>query len=84
MLAHGQRVLNDGGAFSLGDRRWDISEQVAVAALDVGADDVAEALRKQLEQKFPDSQRVKRLEGMCCEAQEKWAEVSFSRAHGFG
>ena len=56
-------VLRDGGAYSLGDRRWDISEQVAVAALDVGADDIANSLRKQLEQRFPDSQRVKRLEG---------------------
>ena len=42
VLAHGQRVLRAGGPYSLGNRRWDISEQVAVAALDVGADDVAE------------------------------------------
>ena len=47
------------------------------AALDVGADEVANSLRKQLEKRFPDSQRVKRLEGMCCEAQGKWAEVSY-------
>ena len=70
-------MLSDGGAYSLGNRRWDISEQVAVAALDVGADEVANSLRKQLEKRFPDSQRVKRLEGMCCEAQGKWAEVSY-------
>ena len=77
VLEHGQAVLRDGGAYSLGDRRWDISEQVAVAALDLGADDVASALRAELEARFPESQRVKRLEGMCCEAQGKWAEVSF-------
>ena len=76
VLREGQRVLREGGAFSLGERRWDISEQVALAALDVGADDVAEQLREELEAKFPGSQRVKHLEGMCCEAQRKWTEVS--------
>jgi hypothetical protein len=74
ILEHGTKVLNSGT--SIGDRRWDIMEQVVVAALDNGLDDVAAQYILPLRQQFPDSQRVKRLSGMALEAKGDYNGVS--------
>ena len=48
---------------------WAVHEQISIAALDVG--DIAEASESinALKAKFPQSKRVKRLQGMKLEAQ---------------
>jgi len=75
IVEHGSKVLNSGS--SIGDRRWDIMEQVVVASLDCGNDKLAEDFIDQLRQQFPESQRVKRLVGMVHEAQGKYDSVSY-------
>ncbi|CAD5118556.1 DgyrCDS7244 [Dimorphilus gyrociliatus] len=60
----------------LGDDAWVIYEQVAIAALDCGRDDIAEVqcIRK-LRHRFSSSQRVRRLEGMYYESKRKFEEA---------
>ncbi|KAF9582282.1 ER membrane complex subunit 2, partial [Lunasporangiospora selenospora] len=48
---------------------WPVYEQVAIAALDIGDDDLAQKCIKALEAQFPGSARVRRLHGMTLEAQ---------------
>jgi len=71
----GNYVLRSGS--SIGDRRWDIMEQVVVAALDTGNDEIADEYSLRLREKFPDSQRVKLLSGMSLEAKGQHEPVSF-------
>lgn len=57
----------------LGDERWMILEQVAVAAMDVGRTDIVTDCLGQLRANFdPKSFRVRRLEAMRAEMLEKW------------
>ena len=74
IVEQGAFVLNSGS--SIGDRRWDIMEQVVIAALDNGDDDVADKYIFPLRQQFPESQRVKRLTGMALEAKGDYSKVS--------
>lgn len=46
---------------------WNLYEQMAVAALDSGKIDLADVYVNKLVKQFPDSLRVKRLEGMVME-----------------
>ncbi len=57
---------------SLGDEKWTIYEQVFVAALDTGDDELANECLGELTIQFKDSARVKRLVGMSCEAQRQF------------
>ncbi|KDO28497.1 hypothetical protein SPRG_06736 [Saprolegnia parasitica CBS 223.65] len=68
----GQALVARGG---LGDALWTIHEQVLIAALDLGAMDVVDSTFLALKNKFPDSSRVLRLEGMIFEAQGKYAQA---------
>lgn len=57
----------------LGDERWMIIEQVAVAAMDVGRKDIVTDCLRQLRANFdPKSFRVRRLEAMRAEMLEKY------------
>jgi hypothetical protein len=73
IFVQGNSVLNSGS--SIGDRRWDIMEQIIIAALDTGKDDIADTFTKTLRTQFPESQRVKRLSGMALEARGKYDMV---------
>ena len=73
VLEVGKLLLSAGG---LGDRQWDVLEQVTVAALDEGVEKVAAECLDSLKRRFPESQRVQRLQGMYLEAHGKFEEVS--------
>lgn len=72
VFEEGAKLLKNGG---LGDRRWDVLEQVAVAALDEGRIDYASSCLESLQTRFPESQRVCRLQGMYFEAKGMYDEV---------
>uniref|UniRef100_A0A2K5QJ05 ER membrane protein complex subunit 2 n=1 Tax=Cebus imitator TaxID=2715852 RepID=A0A2K5QJ05_CEBIM len=59
-------------ASQLGDAIWMIYEQVMIAALDYGQDDLALFCLQELRRQFPGSHRVKRLTGMRSEAMERY------------
>ena len=73
IVTQGTAVLNSGS--SIGDRRFDIMEQVVIAALDTGKDQLADTYILKLRTKFPESARVKRLTGMSLEAKEKYNQA---------
>lgn len=76
VLKHGLSILNDSRKRSgLGQEEWTLYEQVAIAALDCQALDVAKDCIKVLQKKFPQSKRVGRLEAMLLEAKGLWAEA---------
>ena len=49
---------------ALGDELWDVHEQMVVAALDLNQPVLANRSLSSLKARFPNSVRVKRLEGM--------------------
>ncbi|CAN1132350.1 ER membrane protein complex subunit 2 [Linum perenne] len=55
--------------------KWTLYEQVAIAAMDSHALDVAKDCITVLQKKFPESKRVGRLEGMLLEAKGSWEEA---------
>lgn len=62
----------------LGSEVWDIYEQTFIASLDCGEFEFAKSILLKLGQKFPESQRFRRLVGMSLEAQgdfEKALEI---------
>ncbi|XP_042515638.1 ER membrane protein complex subunit 2 [Macadamia integrifolia] len=76
VLKHGLSILKDPKKRSkLGGEEWTLYEQVAVAAMDCQCLDIAEDCVKALQQKFPDSTRVGRLEGLLLEAKESWTDA---------
>eukprot|EP00128_Syssomonas_multiformis_P007207 Colp12_sorted_trinity150504_noHs@11287 len=60
---------------SLGDEVWNILEQVLIASLDCGRDDLANRCFQELNKQFPGSRRVLSLKGMMLESAEKWEEA---------
>ncbi|BBN12760.1 hypothetical protein Mp_5g22660 [Marchantia polymorpha subsp. ruderalis] len=73
---HGLALLNSPSAASkLGDDVWTVYEQVAIAAMDCNCLDVAKECITALMKKFPDSNRVGRLEGMWMEAKGYWQQA---------
>ncbi|KAI9464031.1 TPR-like protein [Lactarius psammicola] len=68
-------VFRNDALYKLGDDSWQFLESLALAAVDVGRIDVAEACLKHLSAKFPESPRVQCLEGILKEATEG-AEVA--------
>ncbi|XP_038890191.1 ER membrane protein complex subunit 2 [Benincasa hispida] len=76
VLNYGLLILNDSRKRSgLGQEEWTLYEQVAIAALDCQAIDVAKDCIEVLQKKFPQSKRVGRLEAMLLEAKGLWAEA---------
>uniref|UniRef100_A0A7N0U7Z5 ER membrane protein complex subunit 2 n=1 Tax=Kalanchoe fedtschenkoi TaxID=63787 RepID=A0A7N0U7Z5_KALFE len=76
VVKHGLLILNDRKQRSaLGPDEWTLYEQVAVAAMDCQCLDVAKECVKALQQKFPGSKRVGRLEAMLLEAKGAWVEA---------
>ncbi|KAH9000545.1 TPR-like protein [Lactarius hatsudake] len=63
-------VFRNDALHKLGDDSWQFLESLALAAVDVGRVDVAEACLKHLSAKFPESPRVQCLEGILKEATE--------------
>ncbi|XP_033640668.1 ER membrane protein complex subunit 2-like [Asterias rubens] len=59
----------------LGDEVWAVYEQVCIAALDVGDIEEAVGCIEALKTKFPQSKRVKRLQGMKLEAQGRFEDA---------
>jgi len=49
---------------SLGDEKWQVLEQVCIAAIDLHDNELIKECLQQLDQKFPNSSRVKRLKIM--------------------
>ncbi|CAM9429902.1 unnamed protein product, partial [Heterosigma akashiwo] len=60
VFKYGVKLLNS----SLGDEVWTIYEQVFMASLDLGEQEVANHALNALKKKFPGSSRVKRLAGL--------------------
>ncbi|CAM9676795.1 unnamed protein product [Ectocarpus sp. 12 AP-2014] len=73
-LQYGKQLLTYGR--SLGDELWVIHEQMVTAALDSGDVPTAHEHLQVLTRKFPGSQRVRRLEGMRCEAEGSFAAAA--------
>ncbi|PVD32057.1 hypothetical protein C0Q70_07484 [Pomacea canaliculata] len=68
-------VLMD-ASHKLGNELWSVYEQVCVAALDCQRLDIAETCIEALNAKFPNSVRVKRLEGLLLEAESKYERAT--------
>ncbi|CAI9112848.1 OLC1v1013345C1 [Oldenlandia corymbosa var. corymbosa] len=76
VLKFGLSILNDPNKRShLGPEEWTLYEEVAVAAMDCQCLDVAKDCTKILQNKFPGSKRVGRLEAMLLEAKGSWEEA---------
>uniref|UniRef100_A0A8C6BHF9 ER membrane protein complex subunit 2 n=3 Tax=Odontoceti TaxID=9722 RepID=A0A8C6BHF9_MONMO len=70
----GEELINE-YASKLGDDIWIIYEQVMIAALDYGRDDLSLFCLQELRRQFPGSHRVKRLTGMRFEAMERYDDA---------
>ncbi|XP_032815121.1 ER membrane protein complex subunit 2 [Petromyzon marinus] len=75
ILEVGEELINE-HASRLGDDIWIVYEQVCIAALDCSRLDLAVHCLRQLRRQFPGSHRVRRLEGMKYEFQEKYDEAN--------
>ncbi|KAF9436143.1 ER membrane complex subunit 2 [Entomortierella beljakovae] len=71
----GKPLIESGAVKKLDADAWLVYEQVAIAALDVGDDELAEKCIQALEKKFPGSARVRRLNGMKFEAAGKLVDA---------
>ncbi|KAF9084289.1 ER membrane complex subunit 2 [Mortierella sp. GBA35] len=71
----GKPLIDSGAVLKLDADAWLVYEQVAIAALDISDDALAERCIQALEKKFPGSARVRRLHGMQLEAQGKLNEA---------
>jgi len=74
IVLHGKTLL-EAYPSKLGDEVWAVREQVFLASLDLGNHTLAEDCLLLLRKQFSDSSRVKRLEGMLLESQERWDEA---------
>ncbi|CAG8463467.1 127_t:CDS:2 [Racocetra persica] len=74
VVSLGERLIRE-YTRKLGDEIWPIYEQVFISALDQGNDTLAKACLEKLEKRFPGSPRVKILEGMKLEAENKLDEA---------
>ncbi|XP_068223077.1 ER membrane protein complex subunit 2-B-like isoform X2 [Palaemon carinicauda] len=61
--------------YKLGDERWMVEEQVAIAGLDCYRLDVAEPCLVSLNEQFPGSVRIRKLKAMRYEALERFDEA---------
>ncbi|KAF9125155.1 ER membrane complex subunit 2 [Mortierella sp. 14UC] len=75
VVSLGKPLIDSGAVLKLDADAWLVYEQVAIAALDVGDDALAQKCIQALETKFPGSARVRRLYGMQMEAVGKLAEA---------
>ncbi|KAL2652129.1 hypothetical protein R1flu_020257 [Riccia fluitans] len=76
VAVHGLALLNNpSSASKLGDEVWNVYEQVAIAAMDTNNLEAAKECIGALMRKFPDSNRVGRLEGMWMEANGYWQQA---------
>jgi tetratricopeptide (TPR) repeat protein len=72
VMQHAPVLLKAGG---LGDERWSVLEQAFIAAIDTGDLDAADGWLQPLEARFPESGRVRKLQGMRCEARGDYADA---------
>lgn len=66
-----EKIVKAGCEGKLGDERWNFYEQAFIAALEVDNRGLAETCYQRLKTRFPDSLRVRRLQGMQLEADGK-------------
>ncbi|CAG8494923.1 3743_t:CDS:2 [Diversispora eburnea] len=71
----GEKLIYEGYTGKLGDEVWSVYEQVFIAALDYRNDALAKTCLERLEKRFPKSPRVKILNGMKLEAEDKLDEA---------
>ncbi|CEF67171.1 ER membrane protein complex subunit 2 [Strongyloides ratti] len=62
---------------SLGDELWPILEQVCISAMDVARHDIVLDTIQRLDKKFPNSNRVRRLQAMRLESLGKFSEATY-------
>uniref|UniRef100_A0A0N4Z257 ER membrane protein complex subunit 2 n=1 Tax=Parastrongyloides trichosuri TaxID=131310 RepID=A0A0N4Z257_PARTI len=62
---------------SLGDELWPILEQVCISAMDVARHDIVIDTIQRLDKKFPNSNRVRRLQAMRLESLGKFTEAEY-------
>mmetsp|Transcript_51964 Transcript_51964/g.96139 ORF Transcript_51964/g.96139 Transcript_51964/m.96139 type:complete len:288 (-) Transcript_51964:76-939(-) len=74
VVLHGGRLLSNCPR-KLGSEVWTVMEQVFLAAAELGIDGWRDYCLKQLTQKFPNSRRVERLQGIYRESIEDWNEA---------
>ncbi|CAG8448379.1 426_t:CDS:2 [Funneliformis caledonium] len=67
----GESLINRGYTGKLGDEVWSVYEQIFIAALDLENDQLTIKCLENLNKRFPGSPRVKILEGMKLEADDK-------------
>ena len=77
VVKHGRDLLKRG---YLGNAKYRIQEQTCVACIDIGLWADADEIIKSLKQSFPQSIRVKRLEGLLLEARPAAGEQKYDRA----
>ncbi|CAM6100619.1 unnamed protein product [Calypogeia fissa] len=72
----GLALLNNPSAVSkLGDDVWNVYEQVAIATMDCNCAAASKDCVAALMRKFPESQRISRLEGMWLESTCRWRQA---------
>uniref|UniRef100_A0A8C5MN32 ER membrane protein complex subunit 2 n=1 Tax=Leptobrachium leishanense TaxID=445787 RepID=A0A8C5MN32_9ANUR len=74
ILEVGEELLSEHSS-KLGDDIWIIHEQVMIAALDCGRDDLVMSSLQELRRQFPGSHRVKKLTGLRFEAMERYDDA---------
>ncbi|XP_033126866.1 ER membrane protein complex subunit 2-like [Anneissia japonica] len=74
-IVHHGEILIAHHKNKIGDEIWPVYEQVCIAALDCGRNDLANRCISELTLQFPDSARARRLQGMQLEAQERYKEA---------
>lgn len=74
VIVYGKQLLMNYTS-KLGDQLWDICEQTILGALDCHSLELAQSCLNSLQGKFPDSQRVGRLEGMLMEVRGNYTEA---------
>eukprot|EP01098_Paradermamoeba_levis_P000690 TRINITY_DN107_c0_g1_i4.p1 TRINITY_DN107_c0_g1~~TRINITY_DN107_c0_g1_i4.p1 ORF type:complete len:249 (+),score=73.98 TRINITY_DN107_c0_g1_i4:83-748(+) len=75
LVVHFGEVLFRNYSSKLGEEVWTVLEQVFIASLDTNHKKLTEETLSRLRKKFPQSSRVKRLEGLKLEAEGRWEEA---------
>lgn len=78
---YGNRLLGNHASLLNEDELWSVREQVAIAALDINAFDMAFAIIQKVLKKFPKSIRARRLEGMFYEAKGDYTRAASVYKH---
>ncbi|CAJ0753915.1 21403_t:CDS:2 [Entrophospora sp. SA101] len=76
VVSLGDKLINNKNYFNkLGDEAWSVLEQVLISSLDVGKEELTKSCLEKLETRFPESPRVKILQAMKLESEDKLNEA---------